>query len=188
MILARPSSAIVRRSHRRELRRIRDRAGGDDAALARHEARYRRDRAEPARVGERHRGTGKVVRHQLVVTRLVDQLLVGREEFRETERVRELDDRDHEAAGAILALDIHRQPEIHVLGNDLERVGAALEHAGSHHRELAAATHQRPRNQVRERKLLGATGVLELRVEVGAARLEHPDRNVTKRRRDRDRE
>src|SRR5919198_1421294 len=42
------------RLHRAEAGWIADRPGGDDRALAGHEAWHRRDRAEPAGVGERH--------------------------------------------------------------------------------------------------------------------------------------
>ena len=138
-----------RRVHRRELGRIRDRSGGDDAALAWHQSGHRRHGTEPARVGQRHRGAGEIVGQQLVVARLVDDRFVGRQEFGKAEGIGALEHRDHQAARPVFALDIHGEPEIDVNGNHLERVGAALEDASAHHRELPRALHQCPRDQVR---------------------------------------
>ena len=59
--------------HTAELDRVADRADRDDAPLAGHEPGHRGDRAEAARIGERHGGAGEIVRHELVASRLLDQ-------------------------------------------------------------------------------------------------------------------
>ena len=69
------------------LDRVGDRAGGDDRALADHQPRHRGDGAQPARVGERDVGALEVVRGELVLPRLVDQVLVVAVEAGEVERV-----------------------------------------------------------------------------------------------------
>ncbi len=61
----------------RPLRRVGDRAGGDDRALAGEQARHRGDGADPARVGEADVGADEVVGGQLVLARLRDQVFEG---------------------------------------------------------------------------------------------------------------
>ena len=95
--------------HRGELGRIADGADRDDAALTGHEPRHRGDRAEAARVGERHGRAGEVVGHEAVGARLLDQRLVGRVERGEVHRVGALDHRHDEAAAAVLPLHVHRE-------------------------------------------------------------------------------
>ena len=75
------------------LGRVGDRAGGDDRALAAHQARHRGDGADPARVGQRDVGALEVVGGELVLARLVDQLLVVAVEGGEVEPVGALDRR-----------------------------------------------------------------------------------------------
>ncbi len=67
------------------LRRVGDRAGGDDRALPGEQARHRGDGADPARVGQRDVGALEVVGGQLVLAGLRDQLLVAAVEAGEVE-------------------------------------------------------------------------------------------------------
>ena len=62
--------------------RVADRAGGDDRALAGHQPRHRRDRADAARVRERDVRALVVVGRQRVVARAGDQLVVAGDEGR----------------------------------------------------------------------------------------------------------
>ena len=61
---------------------------------------------------------GKVVGHEPVGARLLDQLLVGRVERGEVHRVGALDHRDDETAAAVLPLHVHREPEGDALRGD----------------------------------------------------------------------
>ena len=72
----------------RPLGRVGDRAGGDDRALALHQARHRGDGADPAGVGQRDVGALEVVGGELALARLGDQLLVVGVEAGEVERRR----------------------------------------------------------------------------------------------------
>ena len=76
------------RVDRREPRRVADRTGGHDRALARHQARDRGHRAEPAWIGERHVGALIGVGGERVVARAGDELVVAGREGREVERRR----------------------------------------------------------------------------------------------------
>ncbi len=63
-----------------EADRVGDRAGRDDRALAGHQPRHRRDRAEAAGVGQRDVGADEVVGGERVRARLLDERVVGGEE------------------------------------------------------------------------------------------------------------
>ena len=83
---------VVGRGHRHDLLgadhrpdvaeadRVGDRAGGDDRSLAAHQARDRGDRADAARVGERHVAADEVVRAERVRAGLLHERVVGVEE------------------------------------------------------------------------------------------------------------
>ena len=115
--------------HAAELGRVADRADRDDAPLAGHEPGHRGDRAEAARIGERHGGAGEIVRHELVGARLLDQRLVGGVEGGEVEGVGALDHRHHQAAAAVLPLHVYREAQADALGLYPE-VGAVVVHGG----------------------------------------------------------
>ena len=72
----------------RQARRVADRAGRDDRALAGHQPGHRGAGAQAARVGERDVRADQVVGGQRVGPRLLDQLVVGGEELVEAQRGR----------------------------------------------------------------------------------------------------
>ena len=82
------------------LRRVGDRAGGDDRALAAEQPRHRGDGADPAGVGEGDVGALEVVGGELVLARLRDQLFVVGVEAGEVEPVGALDRRHHQAVAS----------------------------------------------------------------------------------------
>ena len=98
-----------------ELGRVVDVADADDHALAGHQPRHRLDRADRARVGEADVGAGEVVDGELVLADLADQLLVGREEAGEVERVGVPEDRHDERARAVALVDVDRETHVDVL-------------------------------------------------------------------------
>ncbi len=111
-----------------QARRQRDRPGGDDRALAGHEPRYRRDRSDSARIGERETRAAQFVGDEFVLARFGDQLFVRGAELREVERVGPLDDRHDQKARTVFALRVDGQPEVHAV-LDLRR--ASCRRAGN---------------------------------------------------------
>ena len=73
-----------------------------------------------ARIGERNRGAFKIGDGQLVGARARHQIVIGGQELREVHRLRVLDRRDFERARAVLARDVHRDSQVHVLVRDAE--------------------------------------------------------------------
>ena len=124
------------RADRAEARRVADRAGGDDRALALHQPRHGGDRPDPARVGEREVGALEVVGGQRVVTRPRDQVAEGVEELREREAAGVADDRHHQRAPAVLALDVDGDAEVHGAGVDHVRLAVDLAERARHDRHL----------------------------------------------------
>ena len=110
----------------RPLGRVGDRAGGDDRALALHQPRHRGDGADPAGVGERDVRALEVVRGQLVLAGLVDQVLVVGVEGGEVEAVGALDRGHHQAVRAVLALDVDGDAEVDRAALDRDRLAVAL--------------------------------------------------------------
>ncbi len=137
----------------RPLDRVGDRADGHDRALPGHQAGHRGDRAQAARVGERDVRALEVVGRELVLPRLVDQVLVAGVEAGEVEAVGGLDARHHEAARAVLALDVDGDPEVDGGAGDHERLAVALLERAGHDRPLGGRSDDRPGDQVRERDL-----------------------------------
>ena len=90
-----------------------DAADADDQALALHQPGDGLDGAQRAGVGQRDRGAGEVVRGQLLVADLADQVLVGAPELPEGERVGVADDRHDQGAGAIRVLDVDGEADVH---------------------------------------------------------------------------
>src|SRR3569833_3592019 len=78
--------------------------------------------ADAARVGQRDRGAGEVVRGQLVVAGLLDDLFVRLPELQERHVLAALDRGHDERAGVVLALHVDREPEVDVLRRDRERL------------------------------------------------------------------
>ncbi len=175
---------VVRRRHRHHLlgadrgadggepRRVADRAGGDDRALALHQARDGGDRADAARVGERDVGALQVVGGQLVLARLRDQVVEGAEEVGEREPAGVADHRDHQRAAAVLALHVDGDAEVD--GTRVEHVRLAvdlLERARHRRHLLGAGARDRVGDQVREGDAPAG------RLELLAAAVERGDRD-----------
>ena len=141
--------------------RVGDRAGGDDRALADHQARHRGDGADPAGVGERDVAAGEVVGGQRVGARLVHQRVVGVQELGEAHAPGVADDRHHQRAGAVLLLDVDGEAEVD--GAVVVAVGLAvdlLEVVGHHRHVVGGDPGDRVGDQVGEGDPLAA--VLEL--------------------------
>ncbi len=168
-----------------EARRVGDRAGRDDRALADHQARHRGDRPDPARVGQGERRAGLLLDRELAVARLDDEVLVGRAEAREVELVGVLDHRHDQEARAVFLLRVDRQAEVDP-GLDPLRLAVAAPERGRDGRDLARRAGQREGDDVGERDLLGAALRLERGVELGPARFERADVQGPERGRDRD--
>ncbi len=151
--------------HGGELDRIADRADRDDAALTGHQPRHRGYRAEPAGVGERHRGAREVVGHEAVAARLLDQGLVGGVERGEIHRLRALDDGDDQPAAAILPLYVHRESERDALGLHPVRHPLVRGEGVSHDGVFLGRLNQRERDEVGEGDFVLAPGGLERAVD-----------------------
>jgi len=147
-----------------------NRPRGDDRALALHEARYGRDGAEGAGIGQLDSAARKVVGHQAVGPRLLDQRLVRRVESGEIHRFGVLDDGHDQRPAAVLLLDVHREPEAN--GARIDAVGFAVDvlEVVRHDREALGSLDDSVPDQVRERHLLTTRG--ELGVERFAPRVE----------------
>src|SRR4051812_47370480 len=129
---------VVRRGHGHDLLgadhvadvaqadRVADRARRDDRALADHEPRDRRDRAEAARVRQRDVPAGEVVGAERVRAGLVDERVVGSLEVAEVLAAGVADDRHHQRAAAVLLLDVDRDSEVHAVVVDAVRLAVDL--------------------------------------------------------------
>ena len=146
-----------------------DGAGGDDRSLVGHEARHAGGGAERARVGQGDGGAREVIRRQLVAAGLLDQLLVAREERGEVHRVGGLDDRHHQEARSVLALDVHGQPQVDAAGVDPVGLTLDLGEVVAHRALLGYGPHDRPADEMGEAHL--ARG--DLLIELPASGLQH---------------
>ena len=163
-----------------------NRSRRDDRALALHQARHRGDRAECAGIGQLNRAAGKVVRHQAVGARLVDQRLVGGVEGREIHCPGVLDHRHDQCPGAVLLLDVHREPQADRGRIHAVRLAVDFLEVVRHHREALGGLDDPVPNQVGEGNLLAARR--ELGVERLAARVEGGGGDVAERSRGRHRQ
>ena len=161
-------AVVVGRGHRHDLRdperldllrrcmlpldRIGERAAGDDRALPAHQARHRGDGAEPAGVGEADVRPLEVVRGEVVLPCLGDQLLVVGVEAGEVELVRRLD-AGHEQRALPLALDVDGDAEIYPRRLDHGGLAVGLGIGAAHHRPLLGGLDDRPGDQVGEAHL-----------------------------------
>ena len=146
---------------RAEPGRVADRAGGDDRALPGHEARNGGDRSDPAGVREREVGADEVVGGQLVLAGAGDQVAERVEELGEAEAPGVADDRDHQRAAAVLALDVDGDAEVDGAVVDAVRLAVDLVEVVGHDRHLLGrGAGDRVGDQVGERDLVA--GVLEL--------------------------
>ena len=170
------------RADRAEPRRVADRAGGDDRALAGHQPRHGGDRADAARVREREVGADEVVGGQLVLAGAGDQVVEGAEEAGEAEPAGVADHRHHQRAPAVLLLDVDGDAEVDGAVVDAVRLAVDLGEVVGHHRHLLGrGARDRVGDQVREGDLVA--GGLELL----AARVEHRDGERAERGGGRDR-
>ncbi len=165
----------------REPRRIGDRAGRDDRALAGHQPRHRGDRADPAGVRQRDVGALQVVGRQRVRARLLDQRVVRGEEVGERHPPGVADHRHHQRARAVFLLDVDRQADVDLSVVHAMRLAVDLDEVVGHHRHVFGRARDRVGDQVRERDL--APGRLQLLAP--AVERRHGERAEARRRRDR---
>ena len=170
-----------------ETRRVADRAGGDDRALARHQARHRRDRSDSAGVGQRERRPDQIVGGELIVACFADKILVPRAELREVEGRGVLDHRDDQGARSVLALRVDGESEVDS-GFDAIRRRAVAAKRRDDRRVGFGGAHQRKRDEMRERDLFAAIRRFERSVQFDALRVERPNLKRPKTRRRRNRE
>ena len=192
---------VVRRRHRHHLRDaevgedgrigrrvfggVVDLAGGDDRSLRRHEPRDRSDRADRAGIRQRDRRAFEVRDFERVVARFADDVVVGLEELREVHRLRALDVRDEQRTRAVLALDVDGDAEVDVFAVDAGGLAVLRRERGVHPRELFQRSHDRVRDDVRERRF-ALTRQREVIVDDAPVFLERLDRDVADGRRRRD--
>ncbi len=161
------------------LRRVGDRAGGDDRALAAEQTRHRGHRPDPARIGEGDVRPLEVVGAELVLARLCDQLFVVGVEAGEVEPVGALDRRHHQGVGAVLFLDVDGDPEVDRAAIDRERLALALLEDPDHDREVFGRLDDRPGDEVGEGNL--QPPVFEHQVDRLAFRIQRVNRNRPER-------
>ncbi len=163
--------------------RVADRPAGDDRALARHQSWHRGDRAQAAGVGERDVRPRQVVGSETVVTRLLDDRVVGLDEAVEGQPPGAADDGHHQRPRPVRLLDVDRDPE--VSGLVAHAVGLALDllEVVAHDRHLFGRLGDRIGDQVGEgNPPAGRLELLAAGVEHG-----HGKRPEAGRRRDRQR-
>ena len=154
-------------------------AGRNDRALALHQARHRGDRAQCSGIGQLHRATRKVIGHQVVGPRLLDQRLVGGVEGSEIHRFGVLDHRHDQRPAAVLLLDVHREPKAHPAGIHAVRFAVDFLEVVRHHREALGGLDDPVPDQVGEGDL-PATG-RKLGIERLTTRVEDSGRDVAER-------
>ncbi len=170
-----------------ERRGVADGTHGDDAPLARHQPRHGGYRTQATGIGQRERRTGEGVWHQLVGTGPLHQRLIDLMESGEVLGGRVMNHRDHQAPAAVLALDIHRDPQVDATPRNLVRRSIDLGEDRRERRVALRGLGDRPANQVGERHLLRPPGGPEGIVQLPAADFEHRHCQVTKGGRGRNR-
>ena len=100
---------------------------------------------------------------ELVVARFGDEIFVGGAEADEVERAGVLDHRDDERARTVLALRVDGQTEVDPGLDALRLAALAAERRASSPGCSFAACDERERDEVGERDLLAAAGVLQRR-------------------------
>src|ERR1039457_3685430 len=103
-----------------------DGAGGDDGALARHEARAAGHGADGAGVGERDGGTLEIGGGEFGAAGTRHQIVEGGDVFLKTERARVGDVGHHQAARAVLARPVDGDPEVHLRPHQAEGLAVAF--------------------------------------------------------------
>ena len=181
MTFCTPSSASSRRVGRGQSRRVADRAGGDDRALAGHQPRHARHRADAARVRERDVRALVGVGLKRVVARADDQLVVAGDEVGEAELAASRSTGTTSERVPSLRSTSTARPRLTRAGRHALRLAVLLGVGVAHHRHVARGLHDRPGDQVRERELLAG------RLERLAAGVERVDRQGAEARGGRDR-
>ena len=176
--LAEPEGGDLFEGQSGVLGRIVDGADRDDAPLARHQPRDRRNRPKAARIGQRHGGASKIVRHQLVGASLLDQGFVHPVEPGEVQSLRVLEHRDDQAPTAVFAFGVNGNPEIDALGVDPMRHPIGHGEGVGHHRMGGRRSNQGVADQVGKRELLGPSRGLRRGVEFGPAGLQRSNRDL----------
>ncbi len=130
------------------LRRVGDRAGGDDRALPAHQAGHRGNGADPTRVGQRDVGALEVISGELALPRLRDQVLVVAVEGGEVEPLRALDRRHHQAVRPVFTLDVDGNAQVDRPVLNRKRFPVFTLKDPSHNRMLLGGLHDRPSDQM----------------------------------------
>ena len=139
-----------------ELGRVVQRADADDGGLALGQAGHGVDRADAAGVGQGHGGARVVVSRQLAVAGPLDEVLVGVPELGEVERLRLLDVRDHQQAGAVRLGHVDGDAEVDVRRLDGDGLAVHLVVVHVHGRELGQGPDDGVADQVGEGDLAAA--------------------------------
>jgi hypothetical protein len=149
-------AVVVRGGHRHDLLAVGkaggspDGAGRDDAPLARHESRHRGDSPDPAGVRQRDARALEVVGREAAVPSLTDQVLVYLAVPPEVHLVGALDHRHDERPRPVVALDVDREAQVYLLGDDAVRLAVDLLERMCHRRVRLERAHDRPSDQVSE--------------------------------------
>ena len=156
MTFATPSSASRAGSTLREAGRVADRAGGDDRALAGHQARHRCDRADAARVGERD--VGALRRRRATACCRARRRPARRSARAKSAKSSSSASLDAPARPASACRPCARRPppgpRLTCRGHDALRLAVVLREGVAHHRHVARGLHDRPGDQVGEGELL----------------------------------
>ena len=148
-----PSLASIGRVCGLKFRRVVDRADADDDALPGHESGHRLDRPDCAGIGEARRRPREVVRADLLVARLADEVLVRQPERAEVEGVGVLDHGDEQGVGSVGLLDVDGEAETDVGVVDHRGLAVELGVGGIHDRHFAQGLHHRVPDEVGEADL-----------------------------------
>ena len=129
--------------------RIVDGAGGDDGALAGHQARAGAHGADRARIGQRNGGVLEIGGRQLAFAGAVHQVVEGRDILREIQRAGVLDVGDQQVAIAILGRHVHRDAQVNARMHDASRLAVGLAIGMVQAREIFQGFENSPADQVR---------------------------------------
>ncbi len=129
--------------------RVIDGARGDDGALAHHQARTARHRADGARIGEGNRRALEIGRREFGPPGARHQVVERSHVLLEIQRARVLDIGHHEAARAILARHIDRDPEVDLGPHHAEGLSVFFGVSVIEPGDLFQGFHYRPADEVR---------------------------------------
>ena len=159
------------RRHRLVLRRILDRAGGNDQRLAGHQSRRRSDGADGSGIGERNGCALEIGNLKFAVARAFHYVVVGLKEFGEAQFAGVLDVGNEQRARAVFLRQINRNAEIDTLTPNADRISVDDIEAVIELRKLIERAQQRPGDQMRVGSF-AAIVLLEMLVDEAAVFVE----------------